>query len=141
MLSLPNYSGETLSWTSSGDSTLNDEIELWFKAADILRFKLIDPQGFDSPWIHPGEKQLSKFPRGNEFYMQYIKYSPDNGHSRLQLIIGPGDRSAVLGGTWNLRIEAVHVKTRDRVVHAWIERKVNHPIRFTNFVSEDYTLS
>jgi len=131
----------TLKWKSEKEHRATDEIEVWFKPADKLRFRLVDPHNNSSAWIDLSNPTISSaFPKGNEYYITYLRYSSDNGDSRLAISIYPGSLKTILTNNWQLIIEGQEVNTQG-YVHAWVEKKNGTPIRFLNHQSEDITLS
>jgi subtilisin family serine protease len=135
-------SADTLTW--SADATISrkeDLFELWFQASDELRFVLKDPAGNATPqvsWTNPAAS--GAFPSGNGYLLSYTRYHQDNGDSRLLVVVRPGTAGQIRGGTWTLEIETGRVPSAGEV-HAWVERFDLRPVRFTNNLDQDSTLS
>ena len=117
-----------------------DAIELWFKACDNFRFRLIDPAGDVSPWIEAENSHDAFLPSGNRYQISYVKFHWDNGDSRVLVTISRGRNLAIDKGAWRVEIEGLDVQS-DGLIHAWLERDDRRPIRFTSHLFEDFTLS
>lgn len=140
-LTLASHSADTLRWEYDRYSPGETLIDLWFKACDELRFRLVDPDGALSgsvDWQEP--QQSGRFASGNRYSLTYSRYHRDNGDSQLALVVRRGSASQVKQGAWSLELEAGKIRS-DGVIHAWVERDNYRPLRFTNHLSEELTLS
>jgi len=131
---------ETLTWKSVQPHSGPDVVELWFRACDDLKLRLVDPKGEGSPWVEANQSKDGTFGSGYRFRISYDKFHWDNGDSRVLVTISPGQNSSIGRGDWRLDAEAKTVLS-DGTVHAWIERDDIRPIRFTNHQWEEFTLS
>ena len=137
---MANKSAQVLTWTSHQSHSGPDVVELWFRACDDLKFRLVDPTGGTSPWVEANESKDGTLSSGYRFGMSYDKFHWDNGDSRVLVTISTGQNSSIGPGNWRLDVEAKTVLS-DGVVHAWIERDDSRPIRFKNHQREEITLS
>jgi endonuclease G len=116
-------------------------VELWFRACDELKFRLIDPNNDPTPWVAANEAIKGRFPTtGYDYQIGYERFHWDNGDSRVLVTIEPGTQLQIGTGRWRLEIESSTVPS-DGTVHAWLERDHDRPILFANHLSEDFTLS
>lgn len=140
-LSLPSESTESLRWGSTDAHQGLDVVELWFRASDRFKFRLRHPGGQVTEWVTWSNPTTSgRFPDGNSYGMDFVRYHRDNGDSRLLVTLRPGLASSIAAGTWSLEIESGLVKTGGEI-HAWLERRNDRPIAFSSHVSEGITLS
>ena len=134
-------SADKLEWTSLHAHRGPDVVELWFRACDELKFRVIDPHKDDTAWIEANDAIKGYFPTSNYHYLiSYEKFHWDNGDSRVLVMIEPGHNQDIGTGDWRLEIETREVPS-DGTVHAWLERDNDRPICFTNHLSEEVTLS
>ncbi len=140
-LRMRSNSADSLEWSSHLAHRAPDVVELWFQASDEMRFRLRDPNGATSPWVTwSNNSDNGQFPTGNRYDIDYVRYHRDNGDSRVQAAIRAGSASSIEQGVWALEIQSGKVVSGD--IHAWIERDIfPRPIKFTNHVSEEMTLS
>ncbi len=140
-LLLASNSSEMLRWESKDIFRIKDVVELWFKASDRFKFRLINPIGDTTEWLDWSNLTLSgSFPSGNYYQITYTKYDSDNGDSRLLLTIMSGASATITRGEWSLEVESSTVRGSGEI-HAWLERNSERPIVFSNHVSEEITLS
>ena len=139
--SIAKDSADSLRWNSEPVYRHKDVIELWFKACNLLRFRLKNPSGERSEWVTADENLRDRFSSGNSFSISYIRYHKDNGDSRFLLTISPGMSGLMEDKEWVLEIESVLVENPEEVIHAWIEKDPNRSISFANHLSESVTLS
>lgn len=137
---MASNSADLLTWRSRNAHRGPDAVELWFRAADDLRFQLVDPNGETSPWVEADESRDGLFASGNSYSISYDKFHWDNGDSRVLVTTTRGQLSAIGTGDWKLMIQARTVQS-DGTVHAWLERDNSRPIAFVNHLREDCTLS
>jgi subtilisin family serine protease len=138
--SVPKKSADELRILSTNNHIGPDVIEMWFRACDEFRFRLIDPNNDASQWIEAGKTNDGFFPSGVQYQQTYNKFHWDNGDSRLIVTVSRGRSLAIPQGKWCIEIEAISVQS-DGIIHAWLERDKTRPIRFTNHLWEDFTLS
>jgi endonuclease G len=100
----------------------------------------MDPNGAASQWIGSGESNGGFFPSGVRYQQTYDKFHWDNGDSRLLVTVSRGTSFAIPHGEWQIEVEAVKVQS-EGILHAWLERDSTRPIRFTNHLWEEFTLS
>lgn len=130
-----------LKWQSHKIHHVEDYIELWFKSSDEYEFMLKDNRGETSKKINLRNKNDSgTFSSGNKYQISYTRYCQDNGDGRLTISIWPGKAKGIAAGTWGLQIECKKVGSNG-VINAWIERMEKRPISFSNYISEDITIS
>ena len=151
-LALGPSSKDTLTWDSASNiPRIEDVFERWFKACDEFEFQLIappwgsptapqwDPPSAKASWANP--RVSGTFPTsGNTYSLVYTRYHHDNGDSRLQLTISPGNALQIEPGQWTLEIETGMVRSSGEV-HAWVERDNSRPVLFTNHQNEEITIS
>lgn len=131
---------ECFKWIGPQPHSGPDVVELWFRACDELAFRLVDPSQETSPWVKADESQVDIFGSGNKYSISYDKFHWDNGDSRVLVTVTRGHRGWIEPGQWILEIASSLVRS-DGTVHAWLERGRKRPIRFTNNLSEEITLS
>jgi endonuclease G len=132
---------KTLDWESKQAHDGPDVVELWFRACDELKFRLIDPNDDATAWVGPNDSVKDQFPTsGYRYQIGYDRFHWDNGDSRVLVTIEPGSQFQIGKGVWHLEIESGTVSS-DGTVHAWLERDNHRPILFTNHRSEEFTLS
>ena len=142
-LTLASRKVDSITWHSDPKiSRFQDIIECWFSAADECRFRLIDPNGQPSAVCDPSNPNVSGTIPGasNLHAIEYTRYHPDNGDSRLLVTIRPGQALNIDGGTWTLEIEGVQIRSKGEM-HAWVERENSRPVVLTSHTNEDMTLS
>jgi subtilisin family serine protease len=140
-LHMSTNGADEFTWRSTINHRGSDVIELWFRASDQLRFRLVDPNNQASPWIRADESADNlSFGSGLKYSISYDKYHWDNGDSRVLVTISRGQLFSIPTGDWKLEIEADEVRS-DGTVHAWLERDNTRPIQFTNHLDEEVTLS
>jgi len=140
-LQMSTDGAEDFTWDSTKNHRQPDVIELWFRASDELQFRLVAPGGQASPWVKADESVDNlAFGSGLKYSISYDKYHWDNGDSRVLVTITRGQLLQIPAGAWKLEIEAKEVLS-DGTVHAWLERDNSRPIRFTNHLNEEMTLS
>jgi endonuclease G len=138
---MSNNIAKALDWVSVRAHNGPDVVELWFRACDDLRFRLIDPNNDPTAWVEANDSIDGHFPTtGYHYQISYEKFHWDNGDSRLLVTIQSGHNSDIDVGDWSLKIESRAVPS-DGTVHAWLERDNDRPIRFSNHLSEEVTLS
>ena len=139
-LSVATDSAEVVTWASVKPHRGPDVIELWFAACDDLRFQIVDPNGESSPWLEADQSRDGDFASGYRYSISYDKFHWDNGDSRVLIIIRRGQQLSISAGDWRLEIEARMIQSNG-IIHAWLERDPNRPIRFTSHQWEEFTLS
>ncbi len=140
-LQMGKNASEFLHWASRKPRRGMDVIELWFKANDNFKFRLWDPKKNKTEWVgwsHRSEN--GSFPSGNGYLIDFTRYDPDNGDSRLLITVTARAANTILLGKWSLEIESGIVNTSGEI-NAWLERNNARPIAFTNHISEELTLS
>ena len=140
-LSMGNDQTDSLTWYSSQPHRGQDVIELWFKSCDEIRFRVQDPSGAKTPsvdWLN--RTTDGYFPYGNRYKISYIRYHHDNGDSCLTITILPGLATSIKLGTWSLEIVTGSIKSQGDI-QAWMERREDHLIGFTNHLNEEMTLT
>ena len=145
-ITMTSYSTEALRWESRIDGyglSINrprEVVELWFRSADSIKFRLRNPEEETSDWISKSNLNVrNSFSSGNIYEMSLTPSHEDNGDSRLLITISAGAPMIVSKGVWTLEIESADVKQGE--IHAWIERCDSRPIAFVNHVDERFTLS
>lgn len=138
---VPQGGAQRLSWTRKAQTYWNFErIELWWNAANVLRFRLGSPAGVWSNWVSDAVPDVSgTLAGGGAFRMQLAKRHIDNGDSLLRVEIGDSV-TGVVAGTWMLDLVAEAVPAGGPV-HAWIARGGGVSSEFQNFVSPNMTLT
>lgn len=137
---IANNSIDQLTWTSVKPHAGPDVVELWFRACDELSFQLVDPNNERSRWVAADQPSaIGSFASGIKYIMTFDKFHWDNGDSRVLVTIAQ-DRALHIQGDWHLDVHARSVQS-DGTVHAWLERDITRPIRFTNHQKEECTLS
>ncbi len=134
--------GEVLRWTRQPQAVpwQFDRVELWWSAANALKFRLGSPAGAWSDWVSDATPDVSgTLKPGGVFSLQLTKRHIDNGDSQLRIELGDAS-GGVMPGTWTLEIVAEDVKTSG-IVHAWIGRGGGTPSAFEDFISQDVTLT
>ena len=132
---------DTLDWESLRAHSGPDVVELWFRACDELKLRVIDPKKDATSWVEANGVEKGYFPStGHHYHISHEKFHWDNGDSRVLATIERGYNSNIGTGNWHLEIESAEVPS-DGTVHAWLERDNDRSIRFTNHVSEEFTLS
>src|SRR5262249_7566780 len=125
-------SGDTLDWVSRKAHGGPDVVELWFRACDELKFRLLDPNNDPTPWVAGNDAIKGRFPKtGYDYQIGYDRFHWDNGDSRVLVTIEPGEQLEIGKGRWRLEIESSAVPS-DGTVHAWLERDNDRPILFAN---------
>lgn len=133
---------DRLSWRRDPKAHGQERIELWWKGADQLSFKLVGPlsQNAVSAAVSIDEPTAKGLLGDNgPFRMQITQRHVDNGDNLLEVELG-GPASSAAVGEWHLNIEAGKV-VEGIEIHAWIERSGGEPTRFTNHIEEEMTLS
>jgi subtilisin family serine protease len=138
---IASHAVEALSWESTAPYGRKEVIDLWFKASDVFKFRLVNPDKEESSLItllRPSEN--GQFSSGNSYKIHYNRYDPDNGDSHVCISILAGEAAAIQTGAWRLDITSEQVKT-DAGIHAWLERNNIRSTVFTNHISEEVTIS
>jgi endonuclease G len=134
--------GERLRWTRKQQAVAwpFERIELWWNAADTLRFRLGSPAGAWSDWVSDATPDVSgTLKPGGTYHLQLTKRHIDNGDSQLRVEIGD-PALGVMPGIWTLEITGDEVATSG-LVHAWIARGGGTPSEFEDFINPDVTLT
>lgn len=140
-LRMPSNGSDSLDWNSSMNHRGPDVIELWFKACDEMKFRLINPKGSTTNWVTwSNDYESGRFSTGNKYDISYVRYHHDNGDSRLVVTITAGSALSIQQGRWSLEIASNIVKSPGDI-DAWMERDDDRPIRFTNNLNDDITVS
>lgn len=133
-------SSELLSWRATAHHSRH-VVELWFKASDRLSFRLRDPNNETTRWVTwSNPKEDGFFETRNFFAIDFVRYHPDNGDSRVLVTITAGRAPSVALGAWTLEVESGPVNTSGEV-HAWLERSRYRPVVFTDHLCDEYSLS
>jgi endonuclease G len=132
----------TIEWNSTKIDRTQDYIEFWYSGDDELQFTLIDPAGTpSSPVTHDPAKHTASYSSGgNDIHLELTLHHPDNDDNRLVVRVIPVFQPIQVG-RWVLEIQAVSLGPANGVVHAWMERNDDRPLRFTVGASDDMTLS
>lgn len=142
-LSVGNGMRDSITWKS--DPAIRrpqDIVECWFNAADEYRFRLIPPDGQASATCDTANPRVDGTLGGDadRYQIEYTRSHPDNGDSRLLIIVHSIASRFIDGGTWTVEIEGVNVRGTGEV-HVWVERENTRPVMLTSHTSEDVTLS
>jgi subtilisin family serine protease len=128
-----------LDWQSRVVHSGPDNIEVWYQAADDLRFRLHGPGGLPSNWVDWTTPAISgNFPAGVTYDIGLDRWFQDNGDSRLLVTVSAPLQIPI--GRFGLEIYGQNVITAG-LLDAWIERDNTRPILFTNHVQRERTLS
>jgi endonuclease G len=140
-LKMVSNSQEVLRWNTKSAHAGKDVVELWFKANNELKFRVLNPRNDESPWITRTNPTASgNFSSGNTYNITFTRFDPDNGDSRLIISISSGSARQVESGEWDLEIVSENVKA-EGVIHAWLERNGFRSTEFMNHLEEEVTLS
>lgn len=140
-LQLGSGQSATLSWDSDGSKRDEDVIELWFLTSDQFEFVLVDPAGNHSHHCTRATPKISgAFSAGETYSLLYTAFHPDNGDSRLAILVTAAPSGLIRPGVWKLKVRGTRVQSAGRI-DAWIERLDRRPTRFTNHQEEEITLS
>jgi endonuclease G len=140
-LSVATSNADTIEWFCQASNRGPDVIELWFKSCDEMDFKLKDPKGSSSRIVtRQNNTDFGSFSSKNTYAIFYERYHHDNGDSRLLITIKPGGAHHIQPGPWVLEITGRRIKSGGEI-HGWMERNNSRPIKFTNHLNEEVTLS
>jgi endonuclease G len=118
-----------------------DYIELWFKSCDLLDLALVDPSAQASAVASSKQPHVKgRFAGGEEYVLEYTRFHPDNGDSRVKVVITPAPNGQIRGGVWMLRISGAKILSNGEV-HAWFERSLTRPTRFITHRNNSLTIS
>ncbi len=140
-LTLASSMLDQIQWNCKPGFRREDVFELWFKACDEFKFRIIDPTGAQTgavAWTSPSLQE--SLPSGNTVVMSYTRYHHDNGDSRLMIVVRPGMASRIAPGDWKLEIESGVVRSPGQI-DAWVERDNARAVAFTNHLEEEMTLT
>jgi endonuclease G len=140
-LKMSSGSQEHLDWEVKSTDHGRDVLELWFKASNEFKFRLVDPLNKPTPWITWSDPSATgNFPSGNYYKIDFTRFHRDNGDSQLIVWVSRGFESYVEKGIWSLEILSENVKGPGEI-HAWLERNRKRPTAFLNHLDEEVTLS
>jgi endonuclease G len=140
-LRIGSSSRDVITWSSKQQHRFEDVLEVWFKPADDLRFRVVDPNRAVTPWVERSSPLAQGvLSTGNRFELSLVRYHVDNGDSRLVVTVSPGLASSIEPGAWTLEIESRDVPSGGRI-DAWLERIDTRPTAFTTHQDEEMTLS
>lgn len=141
---------DELSWVADVDHAEPQSLELWFTACDELKFRLKAPKDpKPTNWVDKTNRQAhaSFQTAGYGYKLDLINYAEENGDSCLKICVTKGNQSLIKRNNtlkdddkWTLEIQSQRIKS-DGVVHAWIEKLRQTPIKFVNHISDDVTVS
>ena len=129
----------TVVWNSSADTRTKDYIEAWYDALDDLEFTLVDPTGNRLGPVLISNPEMRADLDGNDCHLSLTPLHRDNGDSRLVITIIPL-AAPIHAGQWSLEILGTAVRSRDPMVHLWVERTRGRDIEFSDS-DEEMTLS
>jgi len=140
-IALLSHMTHILKWETHQLPQRDDELELWFSAADELRFRLRNPAGI---WTAPVDRQTpcleGVFDDRNGYRLELTPACPGNRDSRLSVRILARQIRDVRLQNWQLEITCGRLNGTG-ILHAWIRSFKIPLMQFTNHRDDSMTLT
>lgn len=119
-----------IEWESSSRYRAEDYFEAWFDGLDDIAFQVVDPGGNKSRQVDFASPASIDLLGGNMVRLTLTEGHKDNGANKLEIIV-TADTQPIQMGVWTLEAEGRRIVSDARgVVHVWVERNDDRPVRF-----------
>ena len=144
MLTIAQKAQKSIRWRRRGVADfpaidVADVVYLWFPRHHEYEFCVRNPKEKRTPWIRHGSPPFHEYLDDNLLDIQLGAHG-DNRDGYFQVKIAVGRAAAIADGEWAIEVRGVSVAD-DKQIHAWLEWLPDRDLFFTDYVSDDVTIT